>query len=274
MKKIGLLLIACFLLQQNLFAQFNQNYNRRDIESRRGEIEKAMYKRIYPDSAVSAVCFSMQGALQLPAGNLYNRYGFSKTIGLSIYYKSKSNFCIGALGNYFFGNEVKEQNLFANISSTTGGIIMDDGDLAETKLYERGFYFGPTIGYISNKLLSSNKNTGLSFWLTGGYIEHRIVIEGDAVTQLTDAYKVGYDRLSAGFFVQQGIMYNHMSVNHLVNYQIGIEILEAFTHGLRTVNFDTGESGHEKRFDVLMGLKAAWFLPVRLHSKKEQEFTF
>jgi hypothetical protein len=177
------------------------------------------------------------------------------------------------MGDYFFGGNVKDTNLFKNISTPDGKIITNDGDFASIRLYERGYYFGPTLGYTTNKLLSHNKNSGLSFWLTSGYMEHKIKILGDLVPQLTDVYKTGYDRLSAGFFIQQGFFYHYMSTNHLINFRVGLEFTEAFTTGLRAINFDTGQSGHDKRFDGLVALKFGWFLPVNMHDKKE-DITF
>ncbi len=276
MKKVFLAVLFFVSINQISFAQYQRGGN---ISNGSGKSKKhnsnpfSNYQRIYPDSARAAVCFSLQGSYQLPYGNLFNRFGNSKAVGMAIYYKSKSNFCIGIMGDYFFGSKVKEPNLFKNISTTDTNIIMETGGYAEIRLYERGYYIGPTFGYISNKLLSSNKNTGLSFWLTCGYMEDKIKILGDNVLQLTDAYKTGYDRLTAGFFIQEGIFYNHMSLSHLVNYRIGVEFLQGFTKGLRTVNFDTGESGKQTRFDGLMAIKVGWFLPVNIHDKKE-DYTF
>ena len=177
------------------------------------------------------------------------------------------------MADYFFGSNVKDSNLFKNISTSDGHIITETGDYAELRLYERGYYVGPTFGFISNKLLSSNKNTGLSFWFSCGYTEHKIKILGDNILQLTETYKIGYDRLTAGFFMQEGVFYNHMSLSHLINYRIGLEFMQGFTQGVRSVNFDTGESGKQKRFDGLMAIKIGWFLPVNLHPKK-QDYTF
>ncbi len=276
MKKIFFTLLFFAFASQFLMAQYGGNQNRGGAEMNRKHPSHKMqsYEKVYPDSPRNAVCFSLQGSLQMPAGNLYNRFGNSKAVGMAIYYKAKNNFCYGIMGDYFFGNKVKEPNLFKNISTADGYIIMQDGDYAEIKLYERGYYFGPTIGYIDHKLLSSNKNTGLSFWLTSGYMEHKITILGDNVLQLQGDYKKGYDRLSAGFFIQEGVFYNHMSLNRLVNYRIGLEMLEGFTQGLRAVNFDTGESGKQNRFDCLLALKVGWFLPVFIKDNKPRDYTY
>ena len=274
MKKIFFICFCCVVSSQLMYAQYTRNSNGNVLNKHGAEPTSTRYKRIYLDSSRAAICVALQGSAQIPYGNLFNRYGFSKAVGMSVYYKAKSNYCIGITADYFFGNNAKEADLlFKNISTSDGSIIMESGDYAEIRLYERGYYVGPTFGYISNKLLSSNKNTGLSFWLTCGYIEHKTKILGDNVLQLTESYKTGYDRLTAGFFMQEGVFYNHMSINHLINYRVGIELLQGFTKGLRKVNFDTGESGTKNRFDGLMSVKFGWFLPVNMRSKKE-EFTF
>jgi hypothetical protein len=229
-------------------------------------------KQNLPDSTLSAFCFGLQGSFQLPLFDLQNRFGYSKSAGILLFYKTNKNFCWGITSEYFFGSKVKEQNLFKNISSTNGAIITEEGDLAEIKLYERGFIIGPKFGYIS-KLVSTNKNSGISFWLSPVFIQHKISIKGDELLQLQTDYKKGYDRLSAGWGVQPGIFYHHMAKNHLINYKVGFDGLISFTNGKRTINFDTGKSGLEKRLDGLIAFKFSWFIPKFIHTSK-QDFTY
>jgi hypothetical protein len=263
-------LVAC-LIHISATAQFNNNKHDGNKKVDKTNAPKK-YIRLYPDSANSALCFSLQAGYQLPTGNLYNRFGNSKLAGVSIFFKSKSNFCFGATGEYIFGRNVKEANLFKNISTADGNIITADGDYAEIRLYERGYFVGPTFGYIS-KIFSKNKNSGLSFWLSMGFFEHRIKILGDNVMQLTSNYKTGYDRLTNGFALQPGIYYFNMGRTHLINYKIGVEFLAGFTQGQRNINFDTGLSGRDKRFDGMLSLKAAWFIPKYFYGG-HREFTY
>ncbi|MEY4875127.1 MAG: hypothetical protein RL708_276 [Bacteroidota bacterium] len=262
MYKHLLLLISFFVVSNSLSAQFNQS---KKENKKTQKIRNKNFLKIYPDSASKALCFSLQGGYQIPTGNLANRFANSKSVGVAIYLKSKSNFCYGITGDYYFGKTIKENNLFKNIKTVDGNIINPDGGYSEIKLYERGYFIGPTFGYIS-KIFSKNKNSGLSFWLSAGFFEHRIKILGDNVYQLSSDYKVGYDRLTNGFAIQPAIFYYNMSRNHLVNYRIGVEFLAGFTQGQRNINFDTGLSGRDKRFDGLLGIKAAWYIPKYLYS--------
>jgi hypothetical protein len=271
MQKIIFLLFTLLLINYSSKAQFD-NQNRSAGKKKEQESTRRSYKRIYPDSAQKALCIGLDLGTQSPTGNMYNRFGFSKSAGVSIYYKAKNRILIGAGFDYYFGNKVKENDLFKNISTPDGNIIADDGGYAEIKLYERAYFVGPTVGYIS-KILSTNKNSGLSFWLSAGFFEHRIKILGDNVTQLSSAYKVGYDRLSNGIGIRPSIYYYHMSKNRLVNYKIGIDFMAGFTNGQRNINFDSGLSGRDKRFDGMIGLKASWFLP-KFFFGKNNEITF
>ncbi|MEY2829565.1 MAG: hypothetical protein RIQ33_1423 [Bacteroidota bacterium] len=271
MQKYLFVLLLLILANLTTKAQFD---NQKRSVSKKKEHENAprKYKRIYPDSALKALCVSLDIGAQLPTGNFYNRFGISKSVGITVYYKTKSRFLMGGGFDYYFGNNVKENNLFKNISTPDGNIITDDGGYAEIRLYERAYFVGPTFGYIS-KIVSSNKNSGLSFWLSAGFFEHRIKILGDNVTQLSSNYKVGYDRLSNGLGLRPSVYYYHMSRNHLVNYKIGIDFMAGFTKGQRNINFDTGLSGRDKRFDGMIGLKASWFIP-KFFFGKNNEYTF
>jgi hypothetical protein len=263
MKKIGFLtIIILSILSTQSFAQFNSSRRMRTNNDGKQSTKKRL--RQYPDSSNMALCFSVDGGYYIPTGNMYNRFGDSKSIGFTVFYKTKSNILIGATADYFFGKNVKEKDLFKNISTPDNNIITAEGSYAEIRLYERGYFVGPTFGYKS-KLLSKNRNSGLSFWLSTGFFEHKIKILGDNLYQLSPSYKVGYDRLTNGFALKPAIYYFHMSRTHLVNYRIGVEFLAGFTQGQRNINFDTGLSGRDKRFDGMINLKACWFLPKFLY---------
>ncbi|MEN9522591.1 MAG: hypothetical protein RL065_968 [Bacteroidota bacterium] len=263
MKKI--LFLTLFVLafhSLNSFAQFNTSVKSKTKNHDKTSLKKRL--KLYPDSSNMALCFSIDAGYQIPTGNMYNRFGDSKSIGFTTFYKTKSNFFIGATADYFFGKNVKEKDLFKNISTPDNNIITAEGSYAEIRLYERGYFIGPTFGYKS-KLLSKNRNSGLSFWLSTGFFEHKIKILGDNLYQLSPSYKVGYDRLTNGFALKPAIYYFNISRTHLVNYRIGIEFLAGFTQGQRNINFDTGLSGRERRFDGMINLKACWFLPKFLY---------
>ena len=53
-----------------------------------------------------------------------------------------------------------------------------------------------------------------------------------------------------------------MSNNKLVNFTIGIEIIEGFNKGMRDYQIDLMGPYTEDKFDIYFGLRAGWFFPV------------
>ena len=252
-KVIFLISLIVILFSIQSYAQYNSSAKVGGAKKGNSYSKKRL--KLYPDSSNMALCFSVDAGYYIPTGNMYNRFGAAKSIGFTIFYKTKSNILFGATADYFFGKNVKEKDLFKNISTPDNNIITAEGSYAEIRLYERGYFIGPTLGYKSN-IFSKNKNSGLSFWLSAGFFEHKIKILGDNLYQLSPSYKIGYDRLTNGFALKPALYYFHISRSHLMNYRIGVEFLAGFTQGQRNINFDTGLSGRDKRFDGMINFKS------------------
>ncbi len=267
-------IVYAFLLLFFLLTEFSGS-----VFAQRKSTEHASKRRmrfmtsIPPDSIVRSVNFDLHFGLHTPVGTLAQRFGGFKSTGFGIFYKTHTNWLIGADGDYYFGKLVKEDSILKHIQTADGNIIASDGQYAEIKLYGRGYFVGAKLGKVY-PFTHQNSNTGLAVCLRAGYFQHRIKILGDAdVYQLSKSYKMGYDRLTSGFSISQSIQYFHMSRNSLINYTIGLDLLEGFTQGQRAINFDTGKSGLDKRLDLLIGLKASWMLPVFIRNKNS-EYTF
>ena len=50
-----------------------------------------------------------------------------------------------------------------------------------------------------------------------------------------------------------------MSNNNLINFTIGIEIIEGFNRGMRDYQIDLMGPYIDNKFDVYLGLRAGWF---------------
>ncbi len=228
---------------------------------------KKLKRQVYfVDSVKRAVIFQFKYGLQLPAGELYNRFGYSKIIGSEIDYKTHKNFFYGIRGDYWFGKTVKDSVL--NKLTTNVGIITKYGDVADVRLSSMGMHFGLQVGKIF-AIPAINKNSGIALGFGSGYMMHKIRIINKQldVPQLSTAYKKGYDRLTGGPYLSQTLSYFNMSNSRLINFQIQLEALEGFTQSKRTFNFDTMEADTHKRFDALLGIKAVWMLPVFIKNK-------
>jgi len=198
-----------------------------------------------------------------PGGDLADRFGSSLSPGLRTEWQfDESMWFAGLHGAFYFGNEVK-QDVLAGLRTTDGGIIGNDRSFADISLRMRGWlttaYGGKVI-----PLGQSEARSGIRLELGVGYLRHKIRIQDDpsrSVAPLSEAYKEGYDRLTAGLALQQSIGYQYLSADGRINFALQLECTQARTEGLRGYQFDLREPDEGKRTDLLFGLRATWILP-------------
>lgn len=228
---------------------------------------KVKTKVIPNDSVVRATMIGIRMGAMQPSGILNDRFGYFKSTGIRFAYKNKHNWMLGALGEYYFGKDIKEGDILGAILATDGSIITNDGLLGEAKLYARSYFVGATVG----KLIPLEKhylNTGIAIWTSLGYWQHKVRINNDDnIYSLSDAYKAGYDRLTSGIGLQQQVEYFYMSRKRLVNFSVGLDFNIGYLKGRRTVIFDTGKSGLDYRLDMMVGAHVSWFLPIFARNK-------
>ena len=105
--------------------------------------------------------FGFNGGLQLPFGDLSDRFGGNGTAGFSYHYKTKTNWLIGAEGNLIFGSNVKNSDELASQIRTPDGFFIDNqGFLATVLIQERGLDVRLVAGKIF-PLFGPNENSGL-----------------------------------------------------------------------------------------------------------------
>lgn len=222
------------------------------------------------DSSVFAPLVSVGYSYQISAGDINKRFGNNSALHMNVDFKTKSNWTFGVNGSFLFGNNVKEK-IFTNISTSTGEVIDRTGELADVRLYERGFTVAGTFGrlFTFNK---PNPNSGVLFNVGVGLLQHKIRIEtiGNNVPQLSKEYKKGYDRLSNGLLLSSDLGYLYLSSNRILNFYFGLEAMVGFTQNRRSFDYDLMKQDTQKRVDVLYGAKVAWILP--LYKRAPQEF--
>lgn len=144
-----------------------------------------------------SIHFSMigfSGGFELPGGNLADRFGNNFNIGIHYHYKFKSNWLVGFEGQFFFGDNVKENSFLNQYMTSDGNIISGEGQFADVTLSERGWKFYFEGGKIF-PLIGPNPNSGLLASFGAGYIQHKIYIDtpGFVVPYLEGDYRKGYD---------------------------------------------------------------------------------
>lgn len=214
------------------------------------------------DSASSGVMFNFSYAAQLPGGDLAKRFGFSSDIQLGVYYKSHTNWLIGAQGGAIFGNILRETGMFDSIATKDGNLIANDGNYAQVHYFERGYHVQLSVGKVV-PLSKKNLNSGLIGIVGVGYLRHHIRIEtpADWTPQASKSYLQGYDRLTAGFCISEFIGYQYMGKHRIINFFAGLDFTQGFTKSLR-YDFDLMSKNNKLRYDLLNGIRVGWILPV------------
>jgi hypothetical protein len=225
------------------------------------------------DSSLFFPFFRFSYAVQIPGGDLARRFNVNSNVGLDFSIKTKSNFIVGVNGSFLFGDRIKEGGILDSIRTSTGIIINQNGNPAEVRLFERGFTVAMHVGKLF-PVLSPNKNSGIVVYAGPVYMSHKIRIDdiGRQSPQLLNAYKKGYDRLTAGLGVQEYIGYMYMSNKRMLNFFFGFELMQGFTKSQRSYDYDLRQADTDKRIDMLSGFRIGWVLP--LYTRHPQEFYY
>jgi hypothetical protein len=218
--------------------------------------------------ALSSINASMGG--NLSGGDFAKRFGPSFGLGVHFSRKTDKNFLWGADYTFLFGNDIREPNMLQHIRSNNGDIFDMTGEPAFVLFFLRGHMGGLHVGKIF-PIFGPNPNSGLMVKLAGGYIQHKISVEArrNDVRPVQDAYRDGYDRLTAGFYSQQFIGYQHLSNTRLANFFVGFEFTQGFTQNIRNFNFDTQQQDTGNRIDLISTLRFGWTIPMYRRTPQE-----
>lgn len=226
-----------------------------------------------PDSIYPVTIISVNYGVQMPYGDMQKRFNHNFNAGLSVYRKTGKNFIFGIDWHYLYAQNVKENNIFDNISNSDGFLINEQGQNASVRINQRGNSFNLKAGKIFPTPLS-NKNSGILFMANIGYLQHKLRIDdvGNLSPQIRGNYRKGYDRLTGGLAIGGFLGYIYMSNSRYLNFFGGIEYFYASTKSLRGYNYDTMSPDNQRRKDILAGLRIGIILPI--YEKNPNEFYF
>lgn len=222
------------------------------------------------DSSLNMVISGINYKFNLTDGDLENRWGYNSSIGFDLQYKFKSNLTLGLDGAFIFGNQFKEPEIFDDVVNSYGTITSLGGTPADVLFLMRGASANASVGYIFNRL-GNNPNSGLWINVGAGYLMHKIRIESiyDDVPQLEGDNRKGYDRLTMGFATKQFIGYLFQHDYKFLNFYIGLEFVQGFTHNVRNYNFDLEGPDPGLKYDFLHSVKVGWMIPIYKRAPKE-----
>jgi hypothetical protein len=222
------------------------------------------------DSAITTPMIFATYSYQWPGGDLAVLFGSNSSIGGGFLYKTKSNWLIGAEGNFLFGGDVKiSPTLLSGIASNEGYIIDPNGFFADVYYYERGYSFFAKFGKLI-PVLNPNPNSGITLMAGAGYLQDKIRIHtsGNDVPQVSGDYAKGYDRLNGGFALNGSLGYTYLGNTRMLNFYLGFEFTQSWTNNRRPRDFDTGKPGKPQYNSQFYGAKVIWFIPLYKRSPK------
>jgi hypothetical protein len=220
------------------------------------------------DSAKSFFVTGIHYSYQFPQLDLAVRFGNSMASGANIHYKLKNGILFGAEWSYFFSNNVKDLSSLANLKTSTGDIINQDGRYSGYKVFERGHIANIQVGKLIP--LDNNKNAGILIMAKATFLQHKIKIDdvGNKTPQLNAKYLVGYDQMSSGIGYGGFVGYWFTKTHSYFNFFGGFEINYANTIS-RRYNFNTLQQDKTPRRDLIIGPKVGVVLPIFKRTVKE-----
>lgn len=229
------------------------------------------------DTTIGMAMFYATYSYQFVGGDLAKVFGGNSSIGGGFQYKLRSNWVIGAEGNFLFGSTVKIGDSLIKMISTSQGLIIDEnGYMAGIVYYERGWGVSGKFGKIFPvyPTLAPNRNCGITVMLGGGYIQDHIKIHNpDGTTpQINDDYGKGYDRLNSGIQLNASLGYLFMSNTRLFNFYVGFEFTQAWTKAKRVYDFDRMAYNNSRYSSQFYGIRVAWFVPI--YARKPKDFYY
>lgn len=226
------------------------------------------------EEALPMSLFQFSGGFHVPLGDVRQLYGTNALVGISYAYKSKSNFLLGADFTYLFSNNVNDPDaIIKSLRTSEGGIVGPEGEFINILILQRGFAAGFFVGKVW-PIFGPNPNSGLVAKFGVNFLEHRTWIETreDDMPHLEGEYRKGYDRKRGGIATYQFIGYQHFSNNRFANFFAGIDIYQGFMTDYRTYNFDEMDFTDGNYFDVLLGFRIGWVIPI--YKQVNRDFYF
>ena len=208
----------------------------------------------------SILNFGLGVGVNVPLGDMADRYGSNMNFGLSGEYITKNNWLWNAEFIYLFSENIKE-DVLAPFRTKEGFILGDDNQYASLIMKERGFFMGAGFGKIIP--VKKDGRSGIKVALNAGILQHQITFSDDrnSIGQVRAGRHVGYDRLTRGFSLKETIAYKHLSRDRRLNFEFALDFIQGFTSEVRAINFDTGLPTNKSRFDMLIGARLMWNLP-------------
>jgi hypothetical protein len=220
----------------------------------------------------SAIVLDFSFGVQTPMANMRDNFKTNLNIAGKINFFTPKHYIFALQGEYIYSDNICT-DVVSNLRNPDGLIVDKMGTPSNIALGQRGFFIGASIAKLFIFNPNKRRRAGLETRLTFGYLQHkiRLKVPGTDMVQIQGDYRHGYDRLTAGFAMQQYVGYRYMSPNRLINYFIGVDFLQGFTHNLRGYNFNERKVDTGLKIDMLLGIRAGLAIPFPIYTQKNTQ---
>jgi hypothetical protein len=202
----------------------------------------------------------------IPAGDLALRYGLCNAFGIGLDLKTKKNYLFGVSIDAMFGRNVKDIGYMDKLKDANGYVYSDEGAPGYFTASMRGMKAAMTAGKII-PLHSKRPEWGVILQAGAGYFQHKNLFSFANSLQFSSTYLRGYDRMRNGIAISEEAGVCHFNLNRLINFNITLEAVEAFTKNSRYYDYATQSFDTKKYTDIYLAIKFAWVLPVKASDK-------
>lgn len=234
----------------------------------------AAQEELVEDGAFGLFSFNVSYGLQMPLGDLADRFGRMFEIGSDLDYINSQSYIIGLAGRFSFGDRVNEDPI-QFLRNQEGFIASPGGVNVPVFLRSRAFYLGGHVGKLF-QLSSTHKLSNVRATIGAGLLQHRIRLldESQSLPIVEGDYGKGLDRLSNGLAFRSQLGYQRIDREGFLHFYIGLELAVGFTQSRRDFDFQLGARDETSRTDILLGVRAAWTLPLGYTSDQARVYFY
>ncbi len=207
--------------------------------------------------------------------DMADRFGRNFQLGADLDYTTPaSSVIIGLTGRFLFGDQVREDPV-AFLRSAEGLVASPAGVNVPLFLRMRGGYYGAHVGKLFS-LSGGDKRNSIRATLGLGLLQHKIRLLDDSQSlELAEQpYIKAIDRLSNGLALRHQLGYQKIDPEGFLHFYIALEVTLASTASRRDYDLQLMQRDDRKRTDMLIGIRAAWSLPLYYTSDVERTYYY
>ncbi len=221
--------------------------------------------QVYGQKLGAPKWFLLQSAIQynINGGDWKGRYPAFTSVPLSVEYFHRHKYVVGVNYDVYLGSQVEENGLYGQMVNNNNQLLDQNGYPAVVRTYMRGFQSG--VHALKSFPFKAGSNWHLQMGGGLGYYRThtKFVFDEDQVPQIDGNYTAGYDRLSAGWYLQEQIRIQYLN-NDLVSIGIGFHTMQGSSKHLRAYDFATQTPGFQQFTDFSYGANAFITIPIRV----------